>query len=206
MCETNNKYEYIDLDYKYTDKETGVLRNLFGIKNITDLQEIEQRITTNKVRIIKRNPFLIEDMSSIQRIHHFLFEEIYSWAGQLREVEISKQDRDFLPTPRFDEGIKYINDLISGYKKINKESKSEIAKKLAHILHSLNNFHPFREGNGRTQRLALFLLAKEKDYFLDLNPPDDPMTYKQYMEGTVYGNKEILSELIEKSLKNFVEP
>jgi cell filamentation protein len=58
------------------------------------------------------------------------------------------------------------------------------------------NLHPFREGNGRTQREFMKLLAKEKGWFLNLNPPDNTEIYERYMSGTINGNVETLAALI----------
>lgn len=56
--------------------------------------------------------------------------------------------------------------------------------------------HPFREGNGRTQREFLRLLALEKGLKLNLNPPDDKSVYERYMKSAIESNVEILTELI----------
>jgi cell filamentation protein len=86
--------------------------------------------------------------------------------------------------------------LISEYRKIKKSDKSELAKKLAEILDNLNFLHPFRDGNGRTQREFLRLLALEKGINLNLNPPDDKSVYEKYIKGTVDSDIETLTELI----------
>ncbi len=67
---------------------------------------------------------------------------------------------------------------------------------LAEILDNINYLHPFREGNGRTQREFLRLLAQEKGLILNLNPPDNADVYNRYMEGTIEGNVEQLHQLI----------
>jgi len=59
--------------------------------------------------------------------------------------------------------------------------------------------NPFREGNGRTQREFLRLLAMEKGLSLNLNPPDNEDVYERYMSGTIDGNVELLAELILES-------
>lgn len=52
----------------------------------------------------------------------------------------------------------------------------------------VNYLHPFREGNGRTQREFLVLLAREKGWALNLNPPDKMDVYERYMTGTINGD------------------
>jgi cell filamentation protein len=67
---------------------------------------------------------------------------------------------------------------------------------LAEILDNINYLHPFREGNGRTQREFLRLLALEKGLKLNLNPPDNKSVYERYMKGTIESDVNILTELI----------
>ena len=67
---------------------------------------------------------------------------------------------------------------------------------MAVILDNVNYLHPFREGNGRTQRELLRLLALEKGLTLNLNPPDNKSVYEQYMKGTIESDVKTLTELI----------
>ncbi len=71
-----------------------------------------------------------------------------------------------------------------------------MAYKLAELLDVINYLHPFREGNGRTQRELIRLLALEKGWYLNLNPPDNSDVYNRYMTGTIEGDVEKLSALI----------
>ena len=71
-----------------------------------------------------------------------------------------------------------------------------MSEKLAEILDAVNYLHPFREGNGRTQREFLRLLALEKGLILNLNPPDNKVIYDQYMQGTVNSDVKSLAKLI----------
>ncbi len=61
---------------------------------------------------------------------------------------------------------------------------------------TVNYLHPFREGNGRTQREFLRLLALEKGLTLNLNPPDNKSVYDKYMQGTINSDLKILTKLI----------
>jgi len=103
----------------------------------------------------------------------YLFQDVYHWVGQKRTVEISKHGKPFFPTAYFDRGFVYIDNLITDYRKINPKDKSKLAKHLAVLLDSINYLHPFREGNGRTQREFIRILALEKGYALNLNPPGE---------------------------------
>jgi len=67
---------------------------------------------------------------------------------------------------------------------------------LAEILDNINYLHPFREGNGRTQREFLRLLALEKGLILNINPPDNKSVYERYMKGTIESDVKTLTGLI----------
>jgi cell filamentation protein len=81
-----------------------------------------------------------------------LFQNIYPWAGEKRNVEISKDNKQFFPTTHFENAYRFIDILILDYKNIQKKNKQQLAEKLAEILDTINYLHPLREGNGRTQR------------------------------------------------------
>jgi cell filamentation protein len=120
----------------------------------------------------------------------------YEWAGKKRTVEISKDGKQFFPTDHFNTAFLYIDNLISEYRDINKSDKQKLPRKLAEILDSVNYLHPFREGNGRTQREFLRTLALEKGLTLNLNPADNADVYERYMSGTIDGDVEKLAGLI----------
>lgn len=64
----------------------------------------------------------------------------------------------------------------------------------------LNYMHPFREGNGRTQREVIRVLALSKGYEANINIQDDKI-YHLYMDGTVYEDLNVLKELFRHILK-----
>ena len=82
------------------------------------------------------------------------------------------------------------------YKLIASDDKLKTAQKLAEILDTVNYLHPFREGNGRAQREFIRLLALEKGFRLNLNPPDNKSVYQRYMQGTIESDLKTLADLI----------
>lgn len=129
-------------------------------------------------------------------LHFFLFQDVYVWAGKVRKVNISKSGKAFFDGERFDMGFKYLDSLIKEYQLLDQAKLKDIANKLAEILDAVNFLHPFREGNGRTQREFIRLLALEKGLTLNLNPPDNKTVYERYMKGTIESDIETLTELI----------
>lgn len=193
---SNNSYKYIDPDYTYTDPKTGLLRNLQEITDPEVLLFVESGAVTKRLQELYEKPIKIKDIDSLFEIHRHLFQDIYVWAGKKRKVEISKEGKQFFPTSYFDNAFRYINQLIADFKKIPKNNKKMISEKLAEILDNINYLHPFREGNGRTQREFLRLLALEKGLTLNLTPPDNKSVYERYMKGTIESDVNTLTELI----------
>jgi len=192
----SNPYKYIDPDYTYTDPKTGLLRNLQDISDPDVLLFVESGAVTKRLHQLNENKIQIKGIDSLFEIHKHLFQDIYAWAGKKRKVEISKDGKQFFPTTHFDNALRYIDQLIAEFKKIPKDNKRQLAEKLAEILDNVNYLHPFREGNGRTQREFLRLLASEKGLTLNLNPPDNKSIYDKYMKGTIDSDVVILMELI----------
>jgi cell filamentation protein len=126
---------------------------------------------------------------------------MYAWAGKKRKVEISKNGKQFFPTTHFENAFRFIDSLIIEYKRIPKDVKKGLVEKLAEILDNVNYLHPFREGNGRTQREFLRLLALEQGLILNLNPPDNKSVYERYMKGTIESDVKILYDLIIELIK-----
>ena len=192
----SDSYKYLDPDYTYTDPKTGILRNLADITDQDVLLFVESGAVTKRLQELFENPIKIKGIESLFAIHRHLFQDIYPWAGKKRNVEISKDGKQFFPTTHFENAYRFIDTLISEYKKIPKKNKLLLAEKLAEILDNLNYLHPFREGNGRTQREFLRLLAMEKGLLLNLNPPDNKTVYERYMKGTIESDVTTLAELI----------
>ena len=197
----HNNYEYIDPDYTYTDPKTGVLRNFANITDPNDLLFFESAAVIKRAQELESQPIAIHNAETLLDIHRYLFQDVYHWAGQKRTVEISKQGKPFFLTAYFDKGFAYIDTLIADYRKIDPANKSQLAEHLAALLDSINYLHPFREGNGRAQREFIRVLALEKGYTLNLNPPDNLDIYERYMLGTIEGDVKKLAALMLNALR-----
>ena len=191
-----NAYNYIDPDYTYTDPKTGVLRNLESINGAHLLVAFEGIKVASRLEELQANPIKIRGSSTLLDIHKHLFQDVYSWAGKERTVEISKGGKPFFFVSHFHNAFHAIDTLIHAYRAIDKDDLPRLTRKLAEILDHINYLHPFREGNGRTQREFLRLLALEKGHSLNLNPPDNADIYERYMSGTINGDIEQLATLI----------
>jgi len=192
----SNYYKYIDPDFTYTDPKTGLLRNLQDITDPDVLLFVESGAVIKRLQELYENPMKIKGIDSLFEIHRYLFQDINVWAGKKRTVEISKDGKQFFPTSHFDNALRYIDQIIAEFTKIPRDNKKLFAEKLAEILDNVNYLHLFREGNGRTQREFLRMLALEKGLILNINPPDNKSVYERYMKGTIESNVNTLTELI----------
>ena len=195
-------YKYIDPDNLYTYPASSVLRNKQEERDEQKARELEYRMVASKSLKLFINPILVYSVEDILKIHQFLFEDMYHWAGEFRKVNISKSGNAFMPIQSFDTAIIYLNNLIDRFHD-TANSKKEVIQLLVEILDNLNYFHPFREGNGRTQREVIRSLALMKGYECEISIGDDDEIYHLYMDGTVYGDKTKLTKLFEKIIIKF---
>ena len=140
----------------------------------------------------------VYSISDILAIHNYLFQDVYAWAGQYHQGEYLKNGNPFMSIQSFNAAQTYINHLIHSYHQ-TANSRDEIIKHLAKILDNLNYFHPFREGNGRTQREVIRSLALSKGYSAQIRVEQDDEVYNLYMDGTVYGDFREARKLFGKS-------
>lgn len=193
-------YKYIDPNNQYTYPNSLVLINKQNITNIEEAYRSEHLFVTRRLADLRLKAIEVHSISDILAIHKYLFQDVYSWAGQYRKVNISKNGSPFMAIQSFHTAETYINNLIHTYHQ-TANSKNEIIKQLAKILDNLNYFHPFREGNGRTQREVIRSLALSKGYSAQIRVEQDDEIYNLYMDRTVYGDLSKLEELFDKILK-----
>lgn len=159
-----DKYDASNDHYCYTG--TTTLKNRLDIRGMDKLEEAERDITALMINKISFKPpaYNLEYMRSL---HHQLFSELYDWAGELRSVDISKGGTRFCNCDRI---IAESQKLFNGLQKENwlaNLQKEKFCEKLAEYYCEFNMIHPFREGNGRVQRLLFEHLALSAGYDLD---------------------------------------
>lgn len=157
----------------YIDDSAGILRNKLGITTEKDLFEIESQITTIEIaNLTTEHSFSLEKygFSIIPYIHKRLFRHIYDWAGQFRSIEMSKGGTHFAFSLYIQKmGDEIFDNLATEHFLENISDRAVYASKLAHYYSELNILHPFREGNGRTVRTFLSILAKHSGYNIAWN-------------------------------------
>lgn len=193
-------YEYIDPDNQYTYPNSLVLINKQNIENMEEAYRSEHLFVTRRLADLRLKPILIHSVQDILAVHKYLFQDVYVWAGEYRTVNISKSGNPFMPIQSFETAQSYLNNLIKTYHQTAR-TNSDVITQLADILDNLNYFHPFREGNGRTQREVIRSLALSKGYSAQIRVEQDDSIYNLYMDGTVLGDIEKLQELFTQILE-----
>lgn len=146
---------------------TTCLINKLNIRDDKLLSELEAQITFAKAAILDTEPILGSfDFSHFKKIHEFLFCDIYDWAGQIRTVDISKKKTSFLEFSLIEDmATKSFAKISEGY--LKNLTFSEFVFRIADFYNDVNYIHPFREGNGRTQRIYFTQLIRHYGY--DIN-------------------------------------
>jgi cell filamentation protein len=153
---------YSAIDDPYLDPTTGVLRNKLGITDEHELEKAEASLTAVAIASLGEQPVTGNfDLHHLQSIHRQLFKELYEWAGKLRTVELNKGATRFANSDVLEAAGSTLLDQLHHEKLLVGLDDEMYIKRLAHYYSELNILHPFREGNGRTQRVFFGLLAAQ---------------------------------------------
>lgn len=129
-----------------------VLRNKLDIRDDSTLNDAEQQLSAVAAVTIEFSPPPYS-LASLQKIHRTLFSDLYDWAGELRTVGISKQDTRFCQPDYMEKEAGKIFKAMAAANWFEGMSRSDLIVAVADAYSDLNVVHPFREGNGRTQRI-----------------------------------------------------
>jgi cell filamentation protein len=172
------KYEYSGVEYEgddfYCYPSTNTLVNRFNIRDYHKLQEIERDYTHVKIALIATNPIKgAFDLKYLQRIHRFIFEDVYSWAGKIRGGQFfSKGETQFCRAPMIYTYADNVFNKLRDEKWLRNLTHELFIERLAYYMAEINALHPFREGNGRTQRAFFEELTRRAKYELNLGNTD----------------------------------
>lgn len=131
------------------------LENKLRITDFAQLAKEEERLSKKKAAEMFQTGYLNSleagSLDSLIKIHKYLFDEIYDFAGKVREVNIAKGNFRFAP-------VMYLKEALKNIEKMPQSTFDEIIEKYV----EMNVAHPFREGNGRSTRIWLDLILKSE--------------------------------------------
>lgn len=167
-------------DKKYCYPDSEVLKNKLNIHNKDELFEAEKKLTFVRLQRLQSEPIKGNfDLSHLKAIHKYIFQDLYDWAGKERTVDIGKGNL-FCTVPCIQEYAKSVFNKYHSQCYANKDNFEDFIRVFANNYGDLNALHPFREGNGRTQREFARLVCLDCGYDFDLSC----VTHKDMLEAS----------------------
>lgn len=153
----------------------GTLKNMLGIIDANELASVEHKVSADRAYHLIRQGFKLPDghlitgsqFSDVLGVHEYLFNGIYTWAGQFRQVDMTKGSTHFLEASFMYQAVEDEQRRLDSFSAVTSQNEIAVASKLGDAISALNFMHPFREGNGRTQRIIAAAMAATKGYRLD---------------------------------------
>ncbi|WP_059052050.1 Fic/DOC family protein [Paenibacillus senegalimassiliensis] len=167
-------------DQSYCYPQSNVLINKLGITDAQKLHIAEREITSLRMAQAKLRVIPGQfDLNHLRAIHKCIFGDVYEWAGEIRRVNIAKGNM-FCNYSYISSNADSLFIQLKKENDLRGTSIDEAALRLAYYLSEINALHPFREGNGRVQRLFIDYLAEQAGYSLDISQ----VTSKQMIEAS----------------------
>jgi cell filamentation protein len=182
---------------------THILKNKWDIRNQELLSEVEstfaqQRIFELYLEMPVSGRF---GLRHLQRVHHYIFQDVYSWAGKLRTVRIHKEKTTFAYPEYIKEEAKRIFVPLQQGKYLKNLEREVFIQRLAWYIGEINVLHPFREGNGRALRVFIWLLAIRAGWhiqFEDVNSDEWLVACIASYSGDLEPMKVLLERIVDK--------
>ncbi|MBQ3124084.1 MAG: Fic family protein [Clostridia bacterium] len=181
---------------------TTCLINKLDIRDEKQLDIVESHITLAKISVLQQNPIDGNfDFEHYKKIHKFLFEDLYDWAGLSRAVDISKKGTSFVKAENIEKIADACFDRLKNDNYLKNLDIDTFIEKITDFYCVTNNLHPFREGNGRTQRVFLSQLALNAGYEMNFADIDTD----ELMVATIHAANGVDS-FLKNALREIIKP
>jgi len=152
---------------------TTVLINKLNIQDEKTLEDFETYIFLLKATILEKTEISSNfDFNHYKSINKFLFEDLYEWAGEIRTINLSKKGTIFCQVDKIEDCAERIFERLKEMNYFKELPYDEYINEIVDFYCSTNNLHPFREGNGRTQRVFLTQLVKYAGHTINFSKTD----------------------------------
>ena len=155
----------------YVYPDTDILINKAGIRNQEKLDRFERMMT--RARLAEPLPEVPITYDGYKTLHHHIFQDVFEWAGKSRTVSLAKGKTYFGPPIYVDSEMTKRFQLLADEQHLQSLPPEVFASRAAEHLNEIDAIHPFREGNGRTQRLFLEVLINQAGHQIrsrDIHP------------------------------------
>ncbi len=182
----------------YLYPELNVMRNRLGIRQAERLAQAAYEFTALRAATLSLGP-LLRGLPHLCAIHQHLYQDIFDWAGDIREMDIYQGDTRFCHFAYIEkEGNALMQDLEEEGYLVGLE-KADFINRLSHYYCEINVLHPFRIGNGIVQRIFFEQLAIHAGYQLDWRGID-PEAWAQANQSGAMGDLSALNTIFSKGV------
>ena len=138
---------------------------------------------------------------SVRAIHEYIFQDVYSWAGRFRTVNIARSGQFYFAfADQVSRSVDKLLGKLRQEKHLNGLNAEEFSRRAGHHLGELNAIHPFRDGNGRTQREFIRELALKSGYTLNWRHVSPEQMREASRMSFQRGDNAAMAEIIRKAL------
>ena len=180
-----------------------VMRNELGIRQAQRLAQAAYEFTALRAATLELGP-QTRGLPHLCAIHRHLYQDVFDWAGQLREVDIYEGDTPFCHFPYIEKEGNALMQQLEDEAWLDGLSKDAFIERLAHYYCEINMLHPFRLGNGIAQRIFFEQLALHAGYSLDWRDID-PVRWSAANQAGAMGDLEPLCAVFSKVVSEAAE-
>jgi cell filamentation protein len=144
----------------YIYENSNVLKNKEGIRDADELERFERLMMTE--RQSQGLPDVPLTADGFRELHHHLFQDVFEWAGEIRTVDMAKNNDPFCRAAYVDAELDKRFAAIQAENGLKGLSAEQFADRAGEHISELNAIHPFREGSGRTMRAFLEVLGSRR--------------------------------------------
>jgi cell filamentation protein len=189
-------------DSKYCYPNSDVLINVPGFIEQKQLDAFERMVTVDRLRLLSLKQLRGKyDRIHLCNIHRFIFKDVYPFAGKMRDEDVAKDNFRFANVRFLVNQTDQLLDELRNENLLRNLSFKLFIGRLTHYLTELNVLHPFREGNGRTQREFIRCIALEFGYFIDWASVDASTILKAMIQSPIDNTnlKDVLLTITKKN-------
>ena len=188
--------------YCYTG--TNVLVNKLDIRDASELECVERHLVGIREISCVDFDFQNYDFGILCGLHKYLFQDVYSWAGEPRKIDIFKGKSDFVSCSDIDKEADKIFSSLADDDLLKGLERDDFCQKISYLLADIDYLHPFREGNGRCERVFVSALARNAGWNLHL----EDLSSKRFHEAMIVSRQStsILESLFRKNVEFVGEP
>jgi cell filamentation protein len=186
----------------YLDLASGLLRNRLGITTGRELRHVEAELTASRIYDLIRNPIPgAYDLAHLRAFHRQIFQDLYDWAGEPRTVSIGRGGKLFSLPQHIEADAAELFGWLARSEHLAGRDRDAFVDDLTELYADLNALHPFRDGNGRTQRAFLGQLAvdaRHPIHWAAMDPAENNAASKAAHEGDNDALRALLDLLVHR--------